>query len=111
MAGYCDNGYRLWNPNKRNIEFARNVIFDESKETDVTMIDQSVNTDLVPVPVVDNVNKSECTDELGIEEMESNNETSVSDNDDFYEPCLRKLRTFFKRPQGSERCQNIWKTS
>ncbi|XP_063230709.1 copia protein isoform X1 [Bacillus rossius redtenbacheri] len=29
LTGYCDNGYRLWNPEKKNVEFARNVIFDE----------------------------------------------------------------------------------
>ena len=29
FVGYANNGYRLWNPQTRTIEIARNVIFDE----------------------------------------------------------------------------------
>lgn len=32
MVGYCDNGYRLWDPVLRKIVLGRNVIFDEKKE-------------------------------------------------------------------------------
>lgn len=30
LIGYCDNGYRLWNPDTRKITTARHVKFDES---------------------------------------------------------------------------------
>ncbi|KAG5891899.1 hypothetical protein JTB14_013366 [Gonioctena quinquepunctata] len=31
MVGYCDNGYRLWDEEKRTILRARDAIFDESE--------------------------------------------------------------------------------
>jgi len=36
LVGYCDNGYRLWNPETRKVECARNVVFDEYAKTDLS---------------------------------------------------------------------------
>ena len=32
MVGYCDNGYRVWDPVKSKIVTTRSVIFDERKK-------------------------------------------------------------------------------
>ncbi|CAF4936009.1 unnamed protein product [Pieris macdunnoughi] len=69
MAGYCDNGYRLWNPNKKKIEFARNVIFDESRTTDLTNEGQFTNPDTVQIPCVDHETKSEVFQSSDVEQV------------------------------------------
>lgn len=69
MAGYCENGYRLWNPSKRKIEFARNVIFDENGTTHLTTLNQSAKPEFVHIPVLKNGSKSESSDESVAERM------------------------------------------
>lgn len=33
LLGFCDNGYRLWNPNEQSVIRGRDVIFDEDEES------------------------------------------------------------------------------
>ena len=70
LIGYCDNGYRLWDPHTRKIVLARNVIFNEfwkdSKESDQP--DREVeNVQTIPVIESDN------DESIPVENVNSNN--------------------------------------
>lgn len=83
LVGYCDNGYRLWNPTTRKIEFARNVIFDEERRTEKTELPDVKH--IVSIP----------------EENTLKTTTNESDKEDFYgfsEDELQEILTNKKRP-------------
>lgn len=47
MVGYCNNGYRLWDPEERKIVRARDIIFNEEKKLQaVVHIDQGIQKDI-----------------------------------------------------------------
>lgn len=92
MAGYCDNGYRLWNQVKKKIEFARNVIFDERLPNDIKNLDQPTNIEMVQIPLVDKETKTDVLDEGEIDPDEGNCQDlnieieQASSDEDFQEP-------------------------
>lgn len=63
MIGYADNGYRLWDENKRKVVHARNVVFEElgEKEDPNIYIDsEPSNTNSSVMPIKANKTPNKC---------------------------------------------------
>ena len=84
FMGYCPNGYRLWNPDKSQIVFGHEVIFDENKfehEASVTKNWLPRNEDIgkVATELSKNITKNDETEnEGGVTTEHERNEESTS---------------------------------
>lgn len=45
MIGYIDNGYRLWDPIRKKVVHARNVIFEEIRSRNEVIIKENTDSD------------------------------------------------------------------
>lgn len=86
FVGYANNGYRLWNSEKRKIEVSRNVVFDEST-TDTDSIETVIK--IVPNPQeVEVIQEEQSEDAYNETEEESETEESSSLEDtESYTDC------------------------